>query len=79
MAASRLLFGFVRNAPPDVLVLAGDVGTGSLYNDCLAQLAEVPCVKAVVPGNHDVWVKFEADHDSLHLFDRFVEEIQAAA
>jgi 3',5'-cyclic AMP phosphodiesterase CpdA len=69
MASSRLLFEHVRQHPPDILVLAGDVGTGALYGDCLAQLAEVSCRKAVVPGNHDIWVMHEADYDSLHLYE----------
>lgn len=76
-AASRLLFDYLKAHPPDLLILAGDVGTGTLYGDCLAQLVDVPCLKAVVPGNHDIWVKFEAEYDSLFLYDEELPRISA--
>jgi 3',5'-cyclic AMP phosphodiesterase CpdA len=77
MAAVRLLFEHVKQHPPDLLILAGDIGTGSLYGDCLAQLAGVPCLKAALPGNHDVWVEPEADHDSLHLYETELPRVSA--
>src|SRR4051812_23905394 len=77
MAATRLLFEHLNQQPPDVLILAGDVGTGSLYGDCLSQLASLPCRKAVVPGNHDIWVNADADHDSLHLYETELPRVSA--
>src|SRR5436190_23659835 len=77
LAAARELIDFLRRDPPDVLALAGDVGTGSLFGDCLAQFADLPCLKTVVPGNHDVWVKVEADYDSLHLYDEELPRVAA--
>src|SRR5262245_13851904 len=69
-AATRLLFDFLKLRPPDVLVLAGDVGTGNLYGDCLAQLADLPCRKVVLPGNHDIWVSPEGPVDSLTRYEQ---------
>jgi predicted phosphohydrolase len=77
MAASRLLIAFLKERPPDLLILAGDIGTGTLYGDCLAQLAELPCLNVVVPGNHDIWVPFEAEHDSLFLYKQGLPHISA--
>ena len=77
-AATRQLIDFLHADPPDVLVLAGDVGTGSLFGDCLARFAGLSCLKALVPGNHDVWVKFEADYDSLHLYAQELPRVAAA-
>src|SRR5436853_572700 len=45
--ATRLLLSFLEAHPPDVLVLAGDIGTGVLFSDCLAQFARVPCRRAL--------------------------------
>jgi predicted phosphohydrolase len=68
-AATRLLLEFLRAEPPDVLVLAGDLGAGAEFAACLDHFADLPCRKALVPGNHDLWV--EADDprgDSLHVY-----------
>src|SRR5262249_59372050 len=55
-AATRLLLDFLRAAPPDLLVLAGDVGAGDEFDPCLALFDDLSCRKALVPGNHDIWV-----------------------
>lgn len=78
MAACRELFAWLEEHPPDVLILAGDIGTGSLFGDCLSQLAGLPCVKALIPGNHDVWVSPEAEHDSLYLYEQHLPAISTA-
>ena len=75
--ATRLLFTYLHQHPPDILVVAGDVGTGTLFGDCLAQMADLPSLKTVLPGNHDLWVKFEADYDSLFLYDEELPRIAA--
>lgn len=41
---------------PDVLILAGDIGAGDDFARCLDLFAHIPCLKALVPGNHDIWV-----------------------
>jgi predicted phosphohydrolase len=68
-AATGLLVDWLCARPPDVLILAGDLGTGARFAECLSLFAELPCRKALVPGNHDVWVPRDADFDSLHLYD----------
>src|SRR5436309_11285707 len=65
--ATRRLIAFLEAHPPDVVVLAGDIGTGVLFGDCLAQFARVECCKVLVPGNHDLWVRPEDERDSLAL------------
>jgi predicted phosphohydrolase len=58
-AATRLLVDFLRAHPPDLLVLAGDVGAADHFGECLALFGDVPGQKALVPGNHDIWVEAE--------------------
>jgi 3',5'-cyclic AMP phosphodiesterase CpdA len=69
--AVRLLASYLHTEPPDVLVLAGDLGVGPAFEDCLRLFAELPGRKALVPGNHDIWVQADdADHDSLTLYEK---------
>ncbi len=76
-AATRLLADFLRRRPPEVLIVAGDVGTGTHFSACLDLFADLPGLKALVPGNHDVWVAPDAPHDSQYLYE--VELPRAAA
>ena len=70
-AAVGRLAAYLRAEPPDVLVLAGDLGVGPAFDECLALFADLPCRKALVPGNHDIWIPAEdADHDSLELYEQ---------
>ena len=67
--ATRALLVFLRQTPPDVLVLAGDVGAGEDFERCLALFADLPCRKALVPGNHDIWVsENDPRGDSLQVY-----------
>jgi predicted phosphohydrolase len=75
--ATRQLVSFLESHPPDLLVLGGDIGTGTLFNDCLAQFNRLSCRKALVPGNHDLWVKAEAEYDSLTLYREQLPRIAA--
>jgi predicted phosphohydrolase len=68
-AAVALLSTFLHSAPPDVLVLAGDLGVGELFDDCLSLFADLPSRKALTPGNHDLWVPEDAERDSLHRYE----------
>lgn len=55
--------------------MAGDLGVGPAFEECLALFAELPCRKALVPGNHDIWVAAEdEDEDSLQLYERRLPE-----
>jgi predicted phosphohydrolase len=75
--ATRLLAEFLRAHPVDVLVVAGDIGTGALFEDCLALFAALPGRKVLVPGNHDLWVQPDVPHDSLDLYQRLLPEAAA--
>ncbi len=55
--ATRLLVDFLKQQQPDALILAGDVGAGANFASCLALFADLGCIKALVPGNHDIWVE----------------------
>jgi 3',5'-cyclic AMP phosphodiesterase CpdA len=76
--ATRQLRDFVRQRAPDVLVLAGDVGAGQHFNECLALFRELTSQKALVPGNHDVWVtEDDARGDSLTVYQRHLPAVCA--
>src|SRR5437016_1675309 len=68
---TRLLADYLRAHPPDVLILAGDLGTGPLFAECLGLFTDLPSRKVLVPGNHDVWVPTDdAALDSLQMYER---------
>ena len=78
--ATRQLVAFLHERPPDVLVLAGDIGTGPLFGECLALFSDLPCRKALVPGNHDLWVPpDDASVDSLQMYQRELPGMAARA
>src|SRR5438067_12658517 len=56
-AATRQLVADLAAAPPDVLVVAGDVGAGADFERCLQLFANLPSRKVLIPGNHDIWVE----------------------
>lgn len=63
------LVSFLQADPPDVLVLAGDIGAGEHFAPCLALFESLPCRKALVPGNHDIWVAEDDPRgDSLEVY-----------
>jgi predicted phosphohydrolase len=69
--AVRLLASYLHNEPPDVLVLAGDLGVGPAFEECLGLFADLRCRKALVPGNHDIWVQADDPNgDSLTLYEK---------
>jgi 3',5'-cyclic AMP phosphodiesterase CpdA len=55
-AATRQMLADLSADPPDLLILAGDVGAGDEFGPCLALFDDLDCRKALVPGNHDLWV-----------------------
>jgi predicted phosphohydrolase len=74
--ATRLLIAFLKGCPPDVLVLAGDVGAGHEFEEGLSQFADLQCRKALVPGNHDIWVMPDDPRgDSLQVYHRVLPQI----
>jgi predicted phosphohydrolase len=67
--ATRQLMDYVRRRSPGVLVLAGDIGAGPDFADCLGHFDDVPCLKVLVPGNHDLWVPTDDNsEDSLQRY-----------
>jgi predicted phosphohydrolase len=57
--------------PPDLLILAGDIGAGDDFDRGLALFDRLTCRKAAVPGNHDIWVRSDDERgDSLAVYDR---------
>ena len=42
------------------------------FEDCLRLFADLSCRKALVPGNHDLWVPEDAPHDSLEVYQRLL-------
>jgi predicted phosphohydrolase len=75
--AIRLLADFLRSHPPDVLVLGGDIGTGTDFAGCLELFKDLPSRKALLPGNHDLWVRRDDPRDSLRLYEDDLPRISA--
>ena len=74
--ATRLLLEFLRHGPPDVLILAGDIGAGDHFAECLALFDNLSCRKALVPGNHDIWVTDNDPRgDSLQVYREYLPKI----
>jgi 3',5'-cyclic AMP phosphodiesterase CpdA len=66
----------LAETPPDLLILAGDIGAGDDFARCLSLFAELPSRKAAVPGNHDIWVRSDdARGDSLDVYDRHLPAV----
>lgn len=78
-AATNLMHDYLLREPPDLLLLSGDLGTDQHFGECLQLFADLPGRKALVPGNHDIWVD-EGDHrgDSLRVYDKYLPSIAAA-
>lgn len=79
-AATTRLRDFLLAAPPELLILAGDIGAGDEFAPCLDLFADLPCRKAVVPGNHDIWVTSEDPRgDSLKVYRELLPNVCASA
>lgn len=77
-AATRLLLAELYDRPPDVLVLAGDVGAGDDFQRCLELFDGLSIRKALVPGNHDVWVgDNDRRGDSLTVYNEHLPRLCA--
>lgn len=73
------IVAFLKEHPVDVLVLAGDVGAGHQFGPCLELFGELPCRKALVPGNHDIWVADSDDRgDSLKVYQHHLPALSQA-
>jgi 3',5'-cyclic AMP phosphodiesterase CpdA len=62
--------------PPDVLILAGDIGAGDDFARCLDLFAPLTCLKALTPGNHDIWVtSTDARGNSLRVYQQRLPQL----
>lgn len=78
--ATRQLAAFLRAQPPDALIVAGDIGTTHHFREALDLFADLQCVKALVPGNHDVWVEHnDLRGDSLDVYEQYLPQQCTAA
>src|SRR5262245_62017055 len=74
--ATRQLRDFLFQNPPDLFVIGGDLGTARFFVGCLDLFADLPCQKAVLPGNHDIWVEpNDPRGDSLHLYQHYLPKL----
>lgn len=77
-AATRLLAAELDHDPPDLLILAGDIGAGDDFDTCLRLFSGLPCRKALVPGNHDIWVRPDDPRgDSLDVYQQHLPRVAA--
>src|SRR5688572_24825993 len=61
---------------PDLLILAGDIGAGDDFERCLELFDSFTCLKAAVPGNHDIWVRTDDERgDSLDVYEHHLPAI----
>src|SRR5262245_43916159 len=76
--ATSLLVEALHERPVDVLILGGDQGSADHFGECLALFADLPAAKAVVPGNHDLWVETDDSRgDSLQVYDAHLPAVCA--
>jgi predicted phosphohydrolase len=79
-AATRLLATELSRNPPDLLLIAGDVGAGDDFARCLDLFANLPSRKGLVPGNHDIWVTEDDPRgDSLNVYREHLPRLSADA
>ncbi len=77
--STRRLVAFLEKNPPDLLILAGDVGAGQHFGPCLELFSGLACRKALVPGNHDVWVTQDDPRgDSWEVYRHLLPRLSAA-
>ncbi|WP_020468431.1 metallophosphoesterase family protein [Zavarzinella formosa] len=74
--ATEHIAEYLRANPPDVILLAGDVGAGEDFERCLALFDGIDCLKAVVPGNHDIWVRSSDPRgDSRRVYEEYLPRV----
>ena len=77
--ATRRLVAFLRQRRPDLLLIAGDLGAGQHFGPCLELFDGLTGRKALVPGNHDVWVTEDDDRgDSWQVYRDHLPRLAAA-
>jgi predicted phosphohydrolase len=77
--ANELLVDFLRGHAPDLLIIAGDIGTADNFAAGLEQFDGIAARKVIVAGNHDIWVQPDDRRgDSLAVYERHLGEVAAA-
>ena len=72
-AATLKLADYLFAQPPNLLLLAGDIGAGEDFAKCLKIFETLPSIKALVPGNHDIWVTSDdARGDSWAVYQQWL-------
>jgi len=75
---TRRLVADLADQPPDLLILVGDIGAGEDFEHCLELFDGLSCRKALVPGNHDIWVREEDERgDSWDVYRQYLPKISA--
>jgi 3',5'-cyclic AMP phosphodiesterase CpdA len=76
--ATEQMIAALTQTPPDLLIVAGDIGTEDQFDECLGLFDGLTCRKALVPGNHDVWVAAEDSRgDSLTVYREHLPAVSA--
>jgi predicted phosphohydrolase len=76
--ATLQLAAHLHANPPDVLVLAGDIGTGDDFSRTLELFDRLPSTKVFTPGNHDLWVNpYDPRGDSHALYHHHLPKVAA--
>lgn len=74
--ATEQIADYLTANRPDVILLGGDVGAGEDFERCLALFDRIDCIKAVVPGNHDIWVRsFDTRGDSRAVYEEYLPKV----
>ncbi len=77
--ATALLRRHLDREPVDLLLLGGDIGTDEHFASCLEVFKDLPCPRALVPGNHDLWVvDNDVRGDSMHVYQQHLPGLCAA-
>ncbi len=77
--ATLEMAAYLCEQQPDVLILAGDIGAGDDFGRCLDLFSSLPCLKALTPGNHDIWVTANDQRgDSLRVYQELLPRSSAS-
>jgi predicted phosphohydrolase len=77
--ANGLLVDFLRGHAPDLLLIAGDIGSADNFAAGLKQFDGLSGEKALIAGNHDIWVLADDTRgDSLAVYERHLADVARA-
>ena len=74
--STRKLIDHLLYTSPDLLILAGDIGAGDDFEKCLNLFDVLSCQRALVPGNHDIWVTSDDERgDSWQVYSQHLPQL----